>query len=1160
MPTFNPWAGLASYEDPATAQHPLQFCGRDDESYDVAKLIGAHIVVTLYGKSGVGKTSLLNAGVFPELREDDYLPISCRLGIRNENDQKSYQDIIIEAIESAAARTETINVIDPQTKIQADDFLWNYFARHRFYNRLGDEVTPVIVLDQFEELFRHKHEWVEALLRQLHYLTDKDHTLDSCEIGGYDYRYKTNFRFVISIREDDLYRLEDCIDNCYLSSLKRCRYRLRGLSDQSASDAILIPGKGLFRENECHPIADTIITIARNQDDNTVSTNILSLICNRIFAEAQRMGLDHIPSSLVDTFVQGNPFEQFYNEATAGFSNREKSYIEDHLVDSTGRRNSVPETDFLLHVPGGAALLKGDNRILQRTSTSSDGSSYRVELIHDSFCAPLSIQKEKRTKRRRAIALALATIFAIISTGVILVILDQKKELKIEKEKGEQEARARIQEQDAHAAMQDSLAREQEAYTTLLSDLLAQRNQLNSELTQRETELKDKNAILVNNQCRMLAEKAVGLVNNGDYYLARLLALEALPPNHPYTSEAENALRQACFLNSAILGDHTGQVYSAAISPDGKRLVSSSEDGTLRFWDASTGRCLHTIEVPGGISKTPISYSPNGRFVLTASADNTLQLWNASNANLAFTIKGNTSGITSAQFSPDGKLIATIASPDSSLRLWQTSGSSDPIVLRGHDGQLYAAAFSPDGTKLVTASADKTLRLWNASDGKCLQTMRGHTRNVMSASFSHDGKYIASASNDATVKIWDAAGRCLLTIGSHGPRFTSALFSPDDHYLLTSTYDDSIQLFDIKQALQDRQTKPQPLHTMKGSTAFFSNDGQHIISTSKDLYLKDYSIRIWNTLTGACTQTLSGHTEQITSVVLADNGKALISSSKDRTIHLWDLVGSKPLHTIRTSNTAYITYSPDGNNIISQGNKQTNGYPIETWDADNPRHRLSSYYEQSPIISINRQDSSWTISSPGTKAILLNLKMRQRINSASFSPDGRLIVTASDDKTLRLWDNNGRHLRTLKGHTAPVRSVLFSPDGLRILSTSNDNTLRLWNVADGSCLLTLKGHTNWVNAAQFSPDGRYIISGSSDKTLRLWDASTGRLIYTIAAHEGNVVSVAFSPDGRHFASSSIDGTIKIWYFPTLQELIDQNRQRFKNRPLTAEEKRQYFFE
>ena len=1153
MPTYNPWAGLASYEDPATAQHPLLFCGRDDESYDVTKLINAHIVVTLYGKSGVGKTSLLNAGVFPELREDDYLPISCRLGMRNENDEKSYQDIIITTIENASARTETINVIDPQTKIQADDFLWNYFARHRFYNKNGDEVTPVIVLDQFEELFRHKHDWVETLLRQLHYLTDKDHTLDSCEIGGYEYHYKTNFRFVISIREDDLYRLEDCIDNCYLSSLKRCRYRLRGLSDQSASDAILIPGKGLFRENECTPIADTIISIARNQDDNTVSTNILSLICNRIFAEAQRLGLDHIPSSLVNTFVQGNPFEKFYNEATAGFSNREKSYIEDHLVDSTGRRNSVPETDFLLHVPGGAALLKGDNRILQRTSTSSDGSTYRVELIHDSFCAPLSIQKEKRAKRRRAIALALATIFAIISTGVILVILDQKNEIKIEKEKNERESAERIKEQDT---FNDQLIY-QLTQRNLANDTI---RQLNAKLTQREKELKDKNAILVNNQCRMLTDKAISLVNDGDNYLARLLALEALPPNHPYTPEAENALRQACFLNSAILHDHTGQVYSAAISPDGKQLVSSSEDGTLRFWDASTGRCLHTIEVPSGIANTPISYSPNGRFVLTASKDNTLLLWNASNASRCLTLNGHTSGITSAQFSPDGKHIVTIASPDSCLRIWQTSGNGDPIVLQGHEGQLYAAAFSLDGTKLVTASADKTLRLWNASNGNCLQILRGHTRNVMSASFSHDGKYIASASNGTTMKIWNVAdGRCLLTIEGRKPRFTSVHFSPDDHYLLTSSSDDSIRLFDIKQALQDRQTKPQPLHTLKGSTAFFSNDGQHIISTSKDHSLKDYSICIWDTRSGACTQTLYGHTDPITSVMLSNDGKTLVSSSKDRTIRLWDL-NNKPMRTIQTPNCAFISFSSDGKNIISRGNKQTKGYPVEKWDVGKHQHLLSSYYEQSPNISINRQDSSWTLSYPESKAILLNQKMRERINSAAFSPNNRLIVTASDDKTIRLWDNTGRHLSTLKGHTAPVRSVVFSPDGKLILSASSDNTLRLWNVADGSCLLTLKEHTNWVNDAQFSPDGKYIISGSSDKTLRLWDVATGRLIYTIAAHDGNVLSVAFSPDGKHFASASNDGTIKIWYFPTLQELIDQTRERFKNRPLTAEEKRQYFFD
>ena len=417
----NPWAGLASYQDPETSELKLKFCGRDDDSYDVAKLIMGNVFVTLYGKSGIGKTSLLNAGVFPELREESFTPLSLRLGMRDEVHPQSYQTMITEAIEHLVKRMETFDVVTEQTDQKSIDYLWNFFARHRFYDNNDYQTAPVIVFDQFEEVFRSNRKEAETLLRQIDYINDKDHSLYKCEVDGRPYRYEQNFRFVVSIREDDLYRLEDSIDNCYLPALKRCRYRLRSLSEEGARDAIIIPGEGLFRTEEQEGIVNTIIQIARNKDDQSISTNLLSLVCSRIFVDFQKSDAEHISPAIVETFIKGNPFERFYNEATRGFSNREKSYIEDHLVDSSGRRNSIPESDFLLHVKNGANLLEGNSRILQRINTSSDAGNSRIELIHDSFCEPLALLQEKRRKQRlRKRLLLLLSVLCVILGSVAI--------------------------------------------------------------------------------------------------------------------------------------------------------------------------------------------------------------------------------------------------------------------------------------------------------------------------------------------------------------------------------------------------------------------------------------------------------------------------------------------------------------------------------------------------------------------------------------------------------------------------------------------------------------------------------------------------------------------------------------------------------------------
>lgn len=290
----NPWAGLSSYEDPAKSDLKLKFCGRDNETKEVARLIDDNFFVTLYGKSGIGKTSLLNAGVFPALRREQYTPLSLRLGMTEET--SSFQAVITQAIEHAidevGGSMHIINVIDEQAEKDATDYLWRWFARRRFLTANGQITFPVLVFDQFEEVFRYKEsrKKTEILLEQLDYLIDESHAIGDCVVDGEAYNYDFNFRFVLSIREDDLYRLEDALDNCSLPALKRCRYRLHSLSEQGAHDAIVIPGSEYLPKDkeEQNNIVNTILAIARNNEDNTISTNVLSLICSRIFVDFQK--------------------------------------------------------------------------------------------------------------------------------------------------------------------------------------------------------------------------------------------------------------------------------------------------------------------------------------------------------------------------------------------------------------------------------------------------------------------------------------------------------------------------------------------------------------------------------------------------------------------------------------------------------------------------------------------------------------------------------------------------------------------------------------------------------------------------------------------------------------------------------------------------------
>ena len=151
------------------------------------------------------------------------------------------------------------------------------------------------------------------------------------------------------------------------------------------------------------------------------------------------------------------------------------------------------------------------------------------------------------------------------------------------------------------------------------------------------------------------------------------------------------------------------------------------------------------------------------------------------------------------------------------------------------------------------------------------------------------------------------------------------------------------------------------------------------------------------------------------------------------------------------------------------------------------------------------------------------------VRSAAFSPDGARVVTASDDKTARVWDAaTGKTITVLSGHSGRVWSAAFSPDGARVVTASEDKTARVWDAATGKELAVLSGHGEQVVSAAFSPEGGRVVTASFDNTARVWEAATGKAIAVLEGHSGLVIGAAFSPDGARVVTASEDKTARVW--------------------------------
>lgn len=548
-------------------------------------------------------------------------------------------------------------------------------------------------------------------------------------------------------------------------------------------------------------------------------------------------------------------------------------------------------------------------------------------------------------------------------------------------------------------------------------------------------------------------------------------------------TETIATLQQAVAQTQEInrLEGHSDRINSVAISPNGQRIASGSDDGTVRLWKP-TGSVDQILKLNDRI--TAVAFSPNDQTLAAASADGTVTLWNQAGEAI-LTLKAG-SWITSIAFSTNGQWLAT-GGRDRTVKLWHPTKGQLLKTLTGHQGFVNSVRFSPDDRLLASAGEDGQIQVWNSVQGNLIRTLTGHQGRITSIAFSSNSNGLISAGDDQVVRQWNLKTGVATVLAEQQGQINQVQFSPDGQQLLLAEKDGTLHL-----------GKPDgtPILTFKAHgdavlSATFSPDGRTIISGSVDKTVRLWQISQPNTLNNAI------NIEGMNTVSMSPDGKTLAVAGWDGKIRLWQITG-QTLTQPQTwaghqSPISSLTFSPDGKEIASASDDHT----IHIWTNNGVKQRSLQGHTK-------------------------------RVASISFSPDGRWLASGSDDQTVRLWRaQDSRPIRVFRGHQDGVSSVAWSPDGQILASGSYDKTIILWK-ADGTSLETLRGHGSAIAAIAFSPDRQTLASASWDNTIKLWQISNGRLKQTLTGHQDGVTSLAFSPDGRILVSGSADRTIKLW--------------------------------
>jgi WD40 repeat protein len=1095
-----PYRGLAPFED--SAEDARRFFGREgDRDVIIANLL-AHPLTVLHAESGVGKSSLLRAGVAQRLRAggDGDRPLAVVVFDAWHSDPLGGLAAAVDAA-VAAALGDGAGPVPPGAPLAE--------RVEMAAIRLDGELY--VLLDQVEELLLY-HGRDAATLREL----------------GRTLSRASGASFLLAIRDDALGQLDAL--RAAVPGILGNTLRLQRLTRADAEEAIRRPLDVVNAASsdeapitiEPGLVAAVLDEVAAGRvelgpargsaegggGEPGVEAPYLQLVLARVWDEEQRAGSRVLRLSTLEELGGARAIvEGHLREALDGLTPEQQdtaASVFNHLVTPSGAKVAHAPADLARYARVDPSELDttlellSSERVLRPVATPE---GRRYEIFHDVLAGGIlswtgehererTVERERQEGRRRQ--RRLLALVAILAALCAVAAFEWRRA-----DQASTSDRAHALAATARA----DLATDPQHSLALALQAVALRQDGSTVPVLRDALLESHERVVFRLGSPI---RTASLSPDGGRVLL------AAPPLAARVADARDG-RVTLALRAA------GPARTASWSPDGGRIVTAGVDGRARVSDAATGRLLLTLPQIAGL-RTAV-FSPDGRRILTTSDDGGLRLYDAGNGTLLRSVT-LPAAVRQAVFDRTGRLLATRDS-NGAVRVLRV-----PTLLTAYrvpKDPANSVAFSADGSRLAFGGLHLA-HVLDAATGRLVLTehvgSKARGGQVLAVALSPDGSQLAIGGSDDAARIYDVASKSLATLlVGHALAVTGAAFSPRGHWLVTTSPDTTARVW--------RVTDGEQRATLAGSTdrvtaAEFSKDGGRVLTTSAD-----GTARLWDDATVAPLRTIARFTGPLRGAAPLAGGRVVLLAGPGPRASLLDTITLRRSH-LQERGPVIAVAAGDGLLATATAAHVTvwnsSGRPL--WSRTPASAVNAVALDRSGRLAVALQDGTVALYDRTGRPLHPLTGPTSPALSVSFSPDGRLLAVGLASETAWIWDVDlDRNQAVLRGHSDAVLGTAFSPDGQTVATASRDHDVRLWSPDGGPSLTTFRGHGALVNAVAFSPDGRWVAT-AGPRSSDIFPIDSGLVVGPLLGPTSQLKGVWFTAGGSRLLAAGLDGRVR----------------------------------